>query len=317
MPEQTRDVKPCPGCGKPIRKRSKLCAQCYGGNTPEQRDKHALCGALKRNGERCRNYAGFRTEHFATGACFLHGGNAPTHEKAAAMVEARAQMATLGEPLPEDTRPTEMLLWLSRTIGGHVKSMLADPDAADFSTEVGRAKFRLLMEQVDRAARLAKQCSEANAEQVEATVKQAQAVLVANMVKEAAKRAGLNESQVAALGIGLRAVAAEASGDAATAEAEAARLAVIRDDLAAAEEQRIADLAREEAERLSGLTMPPEELLPAEEVEPEPDPTPPPRRFAPPPAPRPRPAAPEREPEVRTNVRSDLPRRGDPLLGPF
>ena len=102
------------------------------------------------------------------GACFLHGGNAPTHEKAAAMVEARAQMATLGEPLPEDTRPTEMLLWLSRTIGGHVKSMLANPDAADFSTEVGRAKFRLLMEQVDRAARLAKQCSEANAEQVEA-----------------------------------------------------------------------------------------------------------------------------------------------------
>ena len=133
--------------------------------------------------------------------------------------------------MPEDTRPRpEMLLWLSRHHRRARRSpMLADPDAADFSTEVGRAKFRLLMEQVDRAARLAKQCSEANAEQVEATVKQAQAVLVANMVKEAAKRAGLNESQVAALGIGLRAITAEAAARSTPTALRLAHLADARD----------------------------------------------------------------------------------------
>jgi hypothetical protein len=196
--------------------------------------------------------------------------------------------------------------------------MLADTEAADFSTEVGRAKFRLLMEQVDRAARLAKQCSEANAEQIEANVSAANTALMARMVQEAAKRAGLDGRQVTALGVALRGIAVEAGGDTATAERCNADLAGLREQLVAADARRIATAAREEAERLSGLTMPPQELLPperepeSEEVESEP--TPPPRRVAPPP----RPAAP-RDPEsgVRTNHRSDLPDTRDPLLKPF
>src|SRR5687767_4362928 len=130
MPEQTRDVKPCPGCGRPIRKRYKQCARCHGSNTPEARDQHPLCGVIKRDGKPCRNWAGLRTDHPRVGACWLHTGNTPSANTAAAMVEAREQMAALGDPLPEETRPTQMLLWLSRTIGGHVKTMLADPESA-------------------------------------------------------------------------------------------------------------------------------------------------------------------------------------------
>jgi hypothetical protein len=316
MPEQTQDIKPCPGCGKPIRKRSKLCAHCHGSNTPEAREEHSLCGALKRDGQACRNYAGFRTDHPRVGACHLHGGNSPTHQKAAAMVEARTQMAALGEPLPDDTRPTEMLLWLSRTIGGHVKSMLSDPESADFSTEVGRAKFRLLMEQVDRAARLAKQCSEANAEQVEANVKASQAALVARMVHEAARRAGLNDKQVAALGVGLRALTFEAQGDTAAAEDEAQRLAELREEIAADDQRRI----EAEAQRLTGL-VPASEIAPGEDtawLESEPSPVAPPaspRRAPQSPAPPRRPARPTQE--IRTNYKSDAPDTRDPLFKPL
>ena len=127
-----------------------------------------------------------------------------------------------------------------------------------------------------------------------------------------------DDRHVAALGIGLRAVAAEASGDAVTAEAEAARLAVIRDDLAAEEQRRI----EAAAQKLTGL-VPAAEIAPGEDtawlepepdVTPEPDPAPAPRRVTP--TPPPRPAAP-REPEIRTNYRTDKPDTRDPLLKPF
>lgn len=214
MPQKTFDVKPCPKCGKSIRKRDKLCARCSGRNLPENRDKHALCGAIKRDGTPCRNYSGMRTDHKGWGHCWLHTGNTPSAKKAAAMAEAREQVAALGEPLPADTRPTQLLLWLTRVVGGHVQQLLTDPEAADLTTEVGRAKFRLTMDQIDRASRLAKQASEANAEQVEASVKAAEVVLMARMVREAAERAGLDPQQIARLSVELRAMADEARGDA-------------------------------------------------------------------------------------------------------
>lgn len=33
-----------------------------------------ICGAKTRQGTMCKNPAGFRTPHFGTGRCFLHGG---------------------------------------------------------------------------------------------------------------------------------------------------------------------------------------------------------------------------------------------------
>jgi hypothetical protein len=249
MPQETRDVKPCPRCGKSIRKRAKVCGRCYGRNTPEQRDQHELCGARKRNGERCRNYAGQRTSHKGYGPCWLHGGNAPAHEKAAAAAEARAHMAALGEPLPEDTRPTQLLLWLTRVVGGHVQTLLADPESADFTTDVGRAKFRLTMEQIDRASRLAKQASEAGAEEAEVRIEAQKAALVATMVKEALTRVGFSDLDIQAAGVALRMLAKDAEGDVAGVERCRAELDTLREKLIAADEERV----RREAERLAGL----------------------------------------------------------------
>ena len=258
MPE-THDIKPCPGCGATIRKRSKLCARCNprGGHTPEQRDQHALCGAKRKNGEPCRNFSGMGTDHFGYGTCRAHGGNSPAHVKSAAMIEVREQLATLGEPLPEDIRPQQQLLWLSRTIGGHVQKLLADPELADLTTDRGRAVFRLTMEQVDRAARLAKQCSEANVEQVEANIKQAQVENISRAVLGAAKDAGLAPKPIRALGAALRAWATTQSGDEAAAIQARDELAKLRAEIKADDERRI----EQAAQKFSGLTFPPEEQL--------------------------------------------------------
>ena len=44
----------------------------------ETQEAHApTCGATTRSGEACQNQRGFRTDHFGTGRCFLHGGRSP------------------------------------------------------------------------------------------------------------------------------------------------------------------------------------------------------------------------------------------------
>jgi hypothetical protein len=259
MPETTRDVKPCPKCGTPIRTRYKMCARCgRKGHTPEQRDQHALCGAKRTNGEPCRQFAGAGTEHRGFGKCRFHAGRTPSGRKNAVMIETRQQLAALGDPLPEDVRPAQQLLWLSRTIGGHVNKLLADPDLADPSTERGRAVFRLTMEQVDRAARLAKACSEANVEQTTANLQQAQATVMVRAIREAAREAGLTNLQVRALGVALKAQLATNDGDNHTAADSQKRLARLRDQIEAVERRRI----EREAARFAGLELPPDELIP-------------------------------------------------------
>jgi hypothetical protein len=85
---------------------------------------------------------------------------------------------------------------------------------------------------------------------------------MADLIRQAAADAGLDALQVNALGMGLRMRVLETQGDGAGAEAEAQQLARLREQIAAEEAQRIADAARAEAERLSGLTLPPAELIP-------------------------------------------------------
>src|SRR4051794_40675187 len=87
-------------------------------HTPEQRDKHALCGSKKKNGDICRKFAGEGTEHFGYGRCKYHGGNTPNGKKNAVTIEAKRQMITLGAPI--DVQPHDALVGLLRATAGHV-----------------------------------------------------------------------------------------------------------------------------------------------------------------------------------------------------
>src|SRR5258708_6960766 len=88
-------------------------------HTPEQRDRHALCGAKKRsNGEPCRKFAGEGTEHFGVGKCKLHGGSTKSHKQHAVKVEAQRRAIQFGQSV--DIQPTEALLAVLHLSAGHL-----------------------------------------------------------------------------------------------------------------------------------------------------------------------------------------------------
>jgi hypothetical protein len=66
-----------------------------------------LCGAKAKSGT-CRNIAGKGTEHKGVGHCSRHGGNTPSHVKAASLEIARIECKTLG--IPVETTPADALL---------------------------------------------------------------------------------------------------------------------------------------------------------------------------------------------------------------
>jgi hypothetical protein len=123
--------------------------------TPEQRDRHALCGARKKNGERCRAYAGQSTEHFGVGRCKYHGGSTTTHRKNAVRQEAEQRAVEFGQPIPVE--PTEALLTVLHLSAGHlafVRDELARHD--DRSSFDAQVLLRLWNDERDRVARIAK-----------------------------------------------------------------------------------------------------------------------------------------------------------------
>jgi hypothetical protein len=82
------------------------------------RDDHGHCGARKRGGGNCTLPAGWGTDHVGVGACKLHGGSTPNHQKAARREQARLDVVTLG--LPRDISPEQALLEEVKRAAGHV-----------------------------------------------------------------------------------------------------------------------------------------------------------------------------------------------------
>jgi hypothetical protein len=230
--------------------------------TREQRDAFALCGAKTKTGSPCRMFAGQGTDHVGVGRCFRHGGCSPTHNKAAVAQVVEQRLHQEAEPLSdEEAQPHSVLKSLLAETGGRVRWLDA---------ELGR-QHSAKAEQMYRQERqflawISKLCSEVKLEDWEVSVRQSQAAQMAAMVKEALERVGVDSKVVEAVGVGPRARVLEASGETAAADAEAAKLDQLREEIAAADRERIADAARKEAERLSGLTLPP-----AEWVAPEPE----------------------------------------------
>lgn len=124
-------------------------------HTPEQRDKHELCGARRRNGATCRLFAGQGTTHPGVGRCKFHLGNSKNHTAHAARVEAERRLISFGQPLPVE--PTEALLSVLHLSAGHL-AWVRDSLAAleDKTTFEGQVLMRLWNDERDRVARIAK-----------------------------------------------------------------------------------------------------------------------------------------------------------------
>jgi hypothetical protein len=127
--------------------------------TREQRERHAFCGAKKKNGELCRNYAGLGTDHVGVGQCKFHLGNAPNNRKAAIKETARRRAAALEHEALQfgqqiTIAPLDALLWSLYLSASHMEylrqQVAAAEDGQAFDAQV------LLRQWTDERERLAK-----------------------------------------------------------------------------------------------------------------------------------------------------------------
>jgi hypothetical protein len=81
-----------------------------------ERDVLILCGAVKKDGSKCRMPAGWYTSHTGTGRCKYHGGNRKSHKIAALSQEAAVFMGS-----PKDINPLDAILWCIRITAGEVE----------------------------------------------------------------------------------------------------------------------------------------------------------------------------------------------------
>jgi hypothetical protein len=125
-------------------------------HTREQRDKHALCSAKKKNGEPCRKFAGEGTDHPGVGRCKYHLGRTDAHKKNAVKVEAQRRLMVIGKEI--DIDPINALLWTVRLSAGHcflIQSELAKHKQPTKTFE-GQVLLRLWNEERERLAKTAK-----------------------------------------------------------------------------------------------------------------------------------------------------------------
>lgn len=235
-------------------------------HTPEERDnfERPLCGAKKKNGDRCRAFAGQGVDgNPGVGPCKFHGGATRNHKKHSVELEAKAAMAKLGKPIA-DLRPGEALLGLLRSSAGHVQWLLDSIQSLD---DLGNREAEVLLRMYDgerdRLARIDAACVSAGLKAEEIRLQQDKAASFVKIVHSAARDVGFTPTQLRALGVALRKSAAEASDapDAADVIREAdEKLGKLRREIEDAEARRI----RAEASKQSGILFPPEELVPAD-----------------------------------------------------
>ena len=125
-------------------------------HTPEQRNRHALCGAKKKNGDPCRKFAGESTDHPGVGRCKYHLGNTKDHRKHAVKVEAQKRLMTIGREI--EINPIDALLWTVRVSAGHMVLIQSELEKHknDVTSHEGQVLLRLWSEERDRLARTAK-----------------------------------------------------------------------------------------------------------------------------------------------------------------
>jgi hypothetical protein len=127
-------------------------------HTPEQRSAQALCNARKKNGERCRAFAGQGTDHPGYGTCRFHGGMTRNMRQKALREQAEEKAFRYGFGSTYEMEPVEALLWMVQLSAGQVHWLREQIEAIGpqpKSTE-SIVLHRLWNEERDRLARTSK-----------------------------------------------------------------------------------------------------------------------------------------------------------------
>jgi len=267
MPTDPKDLI-CPGCGGRKSRQAKRCAACSGsGHTSEQRDHLStpLCGAMTKRGVRCRAFAGQGTPTPGVGVCKYHGGSTGAHRSHAVALDLKRRMVTYGQPIEDVTAPGA-LMGLLRASAGAVAWLQQEVAGLD---SLGSHEAQVLVNLYDQErsmlVRVSEACVRAGIAEHLIRMETAQAEMTLRAIRDAAQDAGLNQTQVQTLGVALRKRLADAVDDpdaARIADQADARLAELRDRSEADDERRINREADRRARELSGLTFPPDELVP-------------------------------------------------------
>jgi hypothetical protein len=173
--------------------------------TREQRERYAFCGAKKKNGENCRNFAGLGTGHVGIGNCKFHLGNAPNNVKAAARVMAEREQNALRQEALQfgqllDIEPLDALLVSLHLSASHVAYLrqeiarAEDDDKRLFRREV---LLRQWNDERDRLARTAKMALDAGVDERQVQMMERYGEMLARLIQGILGELALNRRQQA------------------------------------------------------------------------------------------------------------------------
>jgi hypothetical protein len=172
-----------------------------------------LCGARKRDGTPCKNFAGANTNHKGHGACWLHGGTMRVHEqkhereKIEQSMTAVEEFATMSDPADGELNPVEVLMeflrvsvartrWLDKKL-----TALREEELYDMR---GTVLAKLDADERDRGARAARYCIEVGVTALQVRLAEQQLTQVVQLIRRALERIGAPPHYASAIGAALR-----------------------------------------------------------------------------------------------------------------
>ena len=162
----------------------------------------AKCGGTNRQGEPCRNAAGYKTDHAGFGNCAFHGGATPTGRVSALNKEAarllyRHDATPCGDPLEALQRLAGRALALEETIGHLVNdlSSIRYEAGGEGGGEQLRAEVAVLERAMDRCGKLLVDIAKLNIDERLVRVTEKQAAMAEKALLSTLGEMGLDAGQ--------------------------------------------------------------------------------------------------------------------------
>jgi hypothetical protein len=149
-----------------------------------------VCNSLRRDSKtRCRNPAGYRTDHAGFGACAFHGGNSPSLQRHA----AKQHIRIFAEEV--DMEPDAAIKWAVRMSAGAVTWFQGRIAAAQEGDEDLAFLLAGYADERDRLAKTAKLAVDAGIAERQVQVMEQEAALFAGAIRTIFERLNLNAEQ--------------------------------------------------------------------------------------------------------------------------